>query len=124
MRRCEAGGTTIEFAIIASALVLVSLGVVEFGRALHVRNELSFAADFAARSILGNPAVSNSALEEEVRSVLTSAEPNLLQISMGTETVDGREFRTVALRYPFTFLIPSLSSEAISLSLDRRVPII
>ena len=124
LARGEAGASALEFAIVASALIVLAVGLVEFGRALHVRNELSFAADFAARAILTHPERSNDELEAEVRSALTSSEAERLEISVETETVDGASFRTVALSYPFTLLIPTLRSEPISMSIERRVPII
>ena len=51
-RRSEHGGVAIEFAIISMLVVSVSLGAVEFGRALQLRNELSSLADRATREIL------------------------------------------------------------------------
>lgn len=120
---CESGAAAIEFAIISLALILVSLGVIEFGRGLQVRNELSFAADFGARKMLTNPTVSDSDIENEVRSALTVADPDLLQVTMGTEMVEGVQFRTIVLGYPFTLLIPGLSSDAITLALARRIPV-
>jgi TadE-like protein len=123
-RRCEAGTAAIEFSVVAFAMILVSLGLIEFARGLHVRNEVSFAADFAARKILTNTGISNTALETEVRSHFEGPEPDLLQVTLGTETVEGVQFRTVALTYPFTLLIPDLISNSISLKVDRRIPII
>ena len=46
------GSTAVEFALICLPFVGVALGILEFGRALYVRNNLSFAADRAARMVL------------------------------------------------------------------------
>ncbi|TIS55699.1 TadE/TadG family type IV pilus assembly protein [Mesorhizobium sp.] len=120
--RCQSGTTAIEFATICLPLLLLTLGIVEFGRALNTRNDLSFAADFAARKVLiGESSV--SILETAVRAAFTGGEPELLQVSVGTETVDGIEFRTLAIRYPFTLLIPGLHDGRIGLSVSRRIPV-
>jgi hypothetical protein len=98
LRRCEAGGTTLEFAIIACAIILLSLGLVELGRALHVRNEISYAADFAARKILADPEYPTSDLEAEVRSVVelaAAADVSLGQVSNVRTGLIDREWAQV-----------------------------
>jgi Flp pilus assembly protein TadG len=52
LARSNGGAAAVEFAIIVWVLIFVCLGVIEFGRGLHVRNEMSFAGDRAARKIL------------------------------------------------------------------------
>jgi Flp pilus assembly protein TadG len=104
--------------------VLVTFGVIELGRGLNVRNQLSQAADYGARKILIDKQISDGALESEIRSAFAATAPTLLQVTIGTETIDGLQFRTVTLRYPFTLLIPGVLSRAIDLRLARRTPVI
>jgi Flp pilus assembly protein TadG len=104
--------------------VLLTFGVIELGRGLNVRNQLSQAADFGARKILIDKQISDSALESDIRSAFTATAPTLLQVTIGTETVDGLQFRTVTLSYPITLLIPGISSGVIDLQLARRTPVI
>lgn len=122
LRRDQRGQAALEFAIIAMALILVSIGIVEFGRALQVRNELSFAADFAARQILTNPNISDATVENKIRSVFKGYDSSQLSVVLGTETADGLNFRTVALSYPFTLLIPGLADPGVTLKVSRRTP--
>lgn len=124
LRYCRAGSTSVEFAIICTILVLVTFGVIELGRGLNVRNQLSQAADYGARKILIDKQISDSALESEIRSAFAAAAPTLLKVTIGAETVDGIQFRTVTLSYPFTLLIPGVLSGAIDLRLARRTPVI
>ena len=124
LRGCEAGSTAVEFAIVSLVLVLVTLGIVEFGRGLNIRNQLSQAADFGARKILTDRNSSDGALENAVRSAFIAASPDKLKISVGSETVNGVQFRTIALTYPLTLLVPGLSDGVIHLSLSRRTPIV
>lgn len=121
---CQVGSTSVEFAIIATILILVTFGVIEFGRGLNVRNQLSLAADYGARTILIDKKISDSALVSEIRSAFAAAAPTLLQVTIGTETVDGLQFRTVTLSYPLTLLIPAFSTGLIDLRLIRRTPVI
>lgn len=122
--RCERGAAAIEFAIVALLLVLVSLGAIEFGRALLMRNDLSYAADLAARKVLNDPTISSSALESEIRANLLRGRADLLEVKIGSEVVDGREFRTIAMSYPFTPVLPGFTDDVILLKLGRRVPVI
>src|SRR5688500_18536323 len=101
-RRCEKGGAAIEFAIVSLAVILLGLGTLEFGRALQMRNELSFAADVGVREVLRDDGISDDALKAKVRAAFRSPNPDLLAVTVGTETVDGVQFRTLAVTYPVT----------------------
>jgi Flp pilus assembly protein TadG len=137
LRSCRAGSTAVEFAIICMALLLVTFGVIEFGRGLYVRNQLSQAADCGERLILtgavgsgcGPPRtltglVSDSELQSAVRSAFTAGTPGTLTVTVSTGPVNGLQFRTITLSYPFTPLIPQLASGVINLSVARRSPVI
>ncbi|TIU23851.1 MAG: pilus assembly protein, partial [Mesorhizobium sp.] len=111
-------------------LLLLSLGIVEFGRAFFVRNDLSYAADIAARKVLigqipatASESDASAALNSAVRGAFESGDPDLLQVSMKTETVDGVTFRVLSIRYPFTLLLPELSDSPIALGVSRRIPV-
>ena len=121
---CQAGSTAVEFAIVSLVLVLVTLGIVEFGRGLNVRNQLSQAADFGARKILTDRNSSDGTLENAVRSAFIADNPDRLKVTLGSETVYGMPFRTIALTYPLTLLVPGLSDGVIHLSLSRRTPLV
>ncbi|MGR3593969.1 MAG: TadE/TadG family type IV pilus assembly protein [Limimaricola soesokkakensis] len=123
LRRCEAGAAAVEFALIAMVAISFLLGIVEFGRALYMRNELSFAADIATRKILINPAVTDGELEAAIRASITFGGGEALQMTFGTESVDGVSFRKIVLSQPLTLLVPNISTAGIMLTIDRRVPV-
>ena len=125
----RSGATAVEFAIVCLPLFLVSLGIVEFGRALFVRNDLAYVADVAARKVLiGQLPVSSSAaeiaagLESTVRAAF-DGDPDLLQVTVSGETINGIQFHVLSIRYPFTFLIPGLRDSPFALSVMRRIPV-
>lgn len=147
--RCPSGSAAVEFSIVSLLLVVLSLGIVEFGRGLYVRNQLSYAADLVARKVLlqGSAAVPtltqtgllgtaltttssataqllDSVLETDLRAAFTSGDPGLLQVVLGTETADGIAFRTVSVSYPMPLLVPGLVSAAINLRVARRIPLV
>lgn len=118
LRRCDAGAVAIEFAIISLVMILVCLAVIEFGRGLYVRNQLSYVADYAARMILLD--IPDSDLEAEIRERFHGGAPERLEIAL-PPVEDG--FRAIQLSYPFTLLIPGVVGEPITVSVERRVPV-
>lgn len=122
LRRCESGTAAIEFAVIALILILVCLGTIEFGRAFFLRNEMSYAADFAARKILTDPTITDAKLDEAVRAAFTGLDPEAVTVTIGSETANGLAFRTVSMEYSMTLLVPGLTEDPVLLSLSRRIP--
>ncbi len=129
-RRCQSGATAVEFALVGLPLFLLILGVVEFGRAFFLQNDLSYAADVAARQVLigqvGQSLSETDAtarLGDAVRANFRSGDPAMLQVTTARETVNGSDFRVLTLRYPFTFLLPDLVDRPITIGLSRRIPI-
>lgn len=128
MVRSDSGAAAIEFAIIVWALIFLCLGIIEIGRGLHVRNEMSYAADLAARRILtfeayaANPlqAADEDALELEVRAAFKGPRPEELDVTFPLD--DSGNYRVVLLSYPFSLLIPGLG-DAFDMTVSRRVPI-
>ena len=128
--RSEAGATAVEFALVCLPLLLLILGVMEFGRVFYIRNDLSYAADVAARKVLigqiardAPDSEAQTKLENAVRESFHSGDPSLLQVVTGKETVDGIDFRVLSIQYPFTFVLPGLSESPFNLQLSRRIPI-
>jgi Flp pilus assembly protein TadG len=122
LARCERGGVAIEFAIIGSLLVLGCLAIMEFGRGLYLRSELSFAADAAERQMLMNADISDEDIDTTIRSAF-SGDADSLTIDMSEETIDGVKFRTVSLSYPMALLMPVVPSGELHITVDRRTPI-
>lgn len=114
------GASAVEFAICGAILVFLSLGVIEFGRALLVRNELSYAVDRATRVVLMNPAATETTIRQAARNAFEENR-SLLTVSVQDETVDGLPSRVITLTYPVELLIPIPSGRAFSLSVSRRV---
>jgi hypothetical protein len=121
-RRCDGGTAAIEFAIVGSLLILVALGLIEFGRGLLVRNEIAYLADLGTRQILLDPSIPDSTLKSQMQAEF-SGDDALLQLVTALEILDGTKYRSVRVSYPLTLLVPGLTDNSLSLSITRRVPI-
>ncbi len=119
---CRSGATALEFAIVSLFLVLTAIAVVDFGRGFHVRNNMSHAADVGARKLLIDPAISDGTLEDAIRAAFTAAEPDLLEIGIASETVDGASYRAVTMEYPLSLHVPGFESSPVTVTILRRIP--
>jgi len=110
-RNSERGAAIIETAITLPLLLLVSVGIFEFGRAFQTWQVMTNAAREGARvAVLPNPAV--GAAEARVRTYLKNGglnngpsvgvAINNVTIPMGATNVQGSR---VAVNYPFTFIV-------------------
>lgn len=127
--RGQSGATAVEFALVCFPLLLLVLGIVEFGRALYVRNDLSHAADVAARKVLigqvardATDSEAQTKIESAVRDHFDSGDPLQLHVTVGKVTDDGTDFRVLTIRYPLTLLLPGSTATSINLQLTRRIP--
>lgn len=123
LKRCENGAAAVEFALVGLVSITLTLGIIEFGRSIYMRTEMSYAMDLAQRKILTNPGVANTEVETIIRKAITFESPASLIITFGSTTVNGLLFRTVLISYPVTLLIPGLISRSFMLKIDRLVTV-
>jgi Flp pilus assembly protein TadG len=122
-RAHKSGSVAVEFSMVAMAFAVTTLGIIEFGRVLHVRNQLSYTVDFAVRQIMINPTSSNTLLSSAIRNEFYGHNPDDLTVGITTETHDGVEFRKFVLSYPMELSIPFVNKD-MTLSVTRRAPVI
>ena len=120
----ENGASAVEFAIVGSIAVALVLAVVQLGWALQIRNDISQAADQAARFVMLAPDTSDSALEAKVFGTLADYDPERLNVDIGEMTVGTAEFRTLTVEYGLAVTIPGFPVDAITLSQSRRIPVL
>lgn len=121
-RGCNRGAAAVEFAIVGTVLITLCIGTIDFGRTLYVKNQISALADQAARKILLEPNIAGATLEAELRDDFSAGNPSHLSVEVATETAGGTNYRVITVGFPMTLFVPGLSSDAISLSVTRRVP--
>jgi Flp pilus assembly protein TadG len=119
---CTRGAAAVEFAIISMMLIGLTIGIIDFGRTLYVKNQISSLADQAVRKVLINPAIASATLEAELREDFYAGDADNLSVDVSSESVGGISYRIVTVGFPMTLFVPGLSSDAISLSVTRRVP--
>lgn len=122
LAKCQTGAAAVEFAIVSSVLIMLLIAIVDFGRTLYIKNQLSFLADKAARSILVNPNITDASLETTLRSDFVAGDPLGLTVDITTDVVSGTTFKVLSIDYPVTLFVPNLASSTLDLNVTRRIP--
>lgn len=121
--RCRSGATAVEFSFVGLLFIMLTIGVIETGRALHVRNHMGHAADVAARRLLIDASTPDGTLDGVIRSAFTQGDPDLLEIGFQNEVVDDVECRRMAIEYPLTLGFAGMPAIGITLTVQRRIPL-
>ncbi len=115
------GATAVEFALVALPFVVLMLGLIEFGRALHIRNGLDNAADRAQRQIIIDAAATSTSLTASARATFLAGDANKLLVVLSEGTSGSTTYRTVDLSYTMTLLVPIPMSGDVVLTTSRKV---
>ena len=120
--RDESGATAVEFSIVGLLAIVLCVGTLELGRALHVANELSFALDRGVRLIHLNPQVSDEEVRAEIRANLGLANATGLEILTSHDSSGASPVRDLSVSLPLTLIIPALGSRDLRVRVERMVP--
>ena len=112
LRKClrgEAGAAAVEFALVVPILLLLLVGILEFGRVYNAQIELTAAARQGVRvmAIQNSQAAAKSATELAAPSLnpsLTDAQIAIVSSPVNTGLCAPGSTVTVAATYPLTFL--------------------
>ncbi len=110
-----------EFALVGLPFILLLLGLVEFGRGLHIRSALDAAADRAQRAIMIDPSTPGTALEASIRKGFHAGPPDRIVVGFATETVAGIDYRLVSLGFEMQLLLPAPLGRDLTIRSTRRV---
>lgn len=103
----ERGAAAVEFALVLPVLLLILLGIIEYGRAFYMQNSLTNAARVAARAMVieSSAGVSTAAADAKTKAVsaaivspaVTTGEVAVTACAVGSAT-------TVTISYPISQL--------------------
>lgn len=112
----ERGAALLEFAIFAALLLILTFGIVDFGRALYTANNLTAAAREGARygAVLQNPMGSVASIQQRVATYMSpfgSAPINpstQVRVSFDPVNCSASTCQSIIVRvnYPFSWITP------------------
>jgi Flp pilus assembly protein TadG len=106
-RRYERGAAAVEFALVVPLLLLLVIGIAEFGRAYNLQTTLSGAAREGVRAMAlqNNPAAARAAAQAAAGGLgLTSSQIAVSPTSCPTNSTGPATMATVTISYPMTFV--------------------
>lgn len=108
MRQDERGTSIVEMALVLPLFMLLVLGVMDFGRAIYVRNILANAARDGARFAIVDPANTTCIREAAIaRGSIANLTPSSVTITRGTLVID--QPVTVTVRGEYIPLSPLIA---------------
>lgn len=109
MRKDERGQSMVETALLLPVLLLILVGILDFGRLIYSYAHLQMAAQETVR--LGGLDKNDQTITDFAHQYVKLGDPAKLQVDItpnDTERHSG-DYVTVKLRYPFTLFTPFLS---------------
>lgn len=120
----RSGAAALEFALLGLPFILLLLGLVEFGRGLHIRSALDAAADRAQRTIIIDPLLNATTLEKAIRDTFQAGQPDRLNVAYAADTIAGTTYRLISLDYPMELLLPAPLGRTLTIRSTRRVVVL
>ncbi len=106
LRRSDAGQSLVEFALVMPIVLLMLVGIIEFGRAWNVQQVLTDAAREGARqAVLANPAVTQQSVRGNINAALARAaiDTTTAQITLTGVGAPVGNLVTVDVQSPYQF---------------------
>lgn len=105
--RDQRGQSLVEFALVVPILLLLVLGIMEFGRAYSTSLALQNAAREGARlAVTGS---TDAQVVQRVRDAAPTLDPARLSVSVSPATRRQGDNVTVIARYDFQYIVPMIS---------------
>ena len=118
-RRSESGVALIEFAFVLPILLVLAMGMLDFGRAFHMKSLLDQAAREGARvAVVTTPDV--DIVESRVNAVLASG--GITPTSVAVDGPDAANLVTVTVNATFTFITPGVFAMLPGWSTGNTIP--
>lgn len=119
-RKGEKGQNLVEFALVIPLLLLLVIGIAEFGRAWMTKNIVTGAAREAVRMYAVNP--NTAAADARADNILNSASLDLGRRTIENSSVDNTVSYTITYNFPSVILgfIPGLDNISLKSSTTMR----
>jgi len=120
------GATALEFAMIAPPLIMMLVGGLQLGWALHCAASVRWALETSARNLMIDPTESASTLKSAMLSALsgrTNATASALTVTINQDTSNPAKTMLVATSvYSTTLVIPFVTNQPLTFTSVTSVP--
>jgi Flp pilus assembly protein TadG len=121
----ERGAAAVEFALVAPVFLMFVLGIMDVSRLFFIKNLMEYGVEQAARYVMVNPDVTQSALETYADSQVSGLFTGITFTAdaPGDDVVDDVHYRTITASYSFSYMMPFVTIGALPLSATSRTPV-
>jgi Flp pilus assembly protein TadG len=102
--RDRGGASAVEFAFAMPILIMLLIGVFEFGRLFWTWTTIQYAAEQTGRYAMSKPTATPADLTAYLRNRLPGVSSAAVDIDVSPETVDGVNYMVIVTRFNFSFL--------------------
>ncbi|MEY4698046.1 MAG: hypothetical protein RIT14_2474 [Pseudomonadota bacterium] len=114
------GTVAIEFAIVGTIFIFLSLGIIDFARNFHTQHRMADLGDKLARVIYLNQSVTAESLQQTLNSLGGSD----LSLTVTNATENGVSVKTLTLLRDQDYVSPGLSDLSGRIRIVRKVPLV
>ncbi len=124
MRTCRRGATAVEFALVMPVFLVMTLGVVEMGRALWIKATMQHAVELTTRYFMVNNSASDATLQTYATSRLgeSGMDTSDFNFSSTDTTISGTVYKAITITHTFTAIVKIVEYPDIALTAQARVP--
>ena len=119
--RDRRGATAIEFVVVVSALLMIVLATLQFGRVLAARNEMSYALSRAVRVVHLDATTTTEEIVDMLEEGLGTVGGEL---DVSITEIAGTNFMEISVEFPFELSLPFRTSSVIDLRVATLAPMV
>lgn len=120
----QRGASAVEFAIVSPVLIVMLIGIVMFGWAMHSVHTVRLAVEEAGRALLLNNSLTQTQLQAMVQANLASVGAPSATLSLAADSsVAGVTAKRISATSAFTISVPFLPDYGITYTTSVVVPI-
>lgn len=122
LRHCREGSVGLEFGMALPILVVLMIGILQYGLVLNANGSMRNAMGEGLRLAKVNPAATNSEVLSRTRSTLVGVDPNAVtSLTFARGTSNNTQTGTMTMQVTLTPIIPFAPIPPIVLNQTKRV---
>jgi Flp pilus assembly protein TadG len=119
-RRCQAGATAVELALVLPLFIAMVFGIFNYGWALYCGGEVRNAVENASRLLIVDPDTSLEDIQAAVAGRLTGASIDDVTLTMATETV-GATTHVARVSWTYAYVVETPFIDQTILTFDSSI---
>lgn len=120
----NSGAAAVELALVLPVFITFVFGIFNLGWALYCGAEVRHAVERSTRLLIKDPTTSASTILTNVKSQLSSANPNAVTLTKTTQAVGtGGGIATLSWTYAYTLTSPFMASKTFNFDSSMVVPL-